>query len=251
MPKYKTLFIDTVGEMARLYFSKGMGKHAGDFEKIRQVNDYAPATERLNIMFRSLQDLRDSGVEVVFSGNEQIEQIYAKGGAIAGKGQPTNEPITVKGLPDLPGKVAPEELLRKVDCILRMRILNGKLTWVAKPEPLGGSATDCSWVAGCRFNVGDNAWLPANYTEFIAKCKDIDNFAPPYIWLIYAPPKIGKTRLIATTFPKPMCMIDLDRGAKVLGSPEKIKSMGIDLTTLNSEECDDYDKFKAIIATCT
>jgi hypothetical protein len=40
MPKYKTVAIDPIGELARLYFSNEMKKHAKDMETIRQVFHY-------------------------------------------------------------------------------------------------------------------------------------------------------------------------------------------------------------------
>jgi hypothetical protein len=255
MPPYATVFVDSVGELARLYFSFAIKKHSGDMDNLREVYHYTPTTERLNIFFRRLQDLRDAGVNVVLSGHEQVEKIYAKGGAIGQKGQPPPEPIAIKGMPDLPGNVAPEELLRKVDCVLRMRLVNSKPMWISKNEPLGGSAMDSPWIAGCRFNVGAMSpilYLPASYEEIVELGKKHPDakFRPPYIWLIYGPPKIGKTRLIADTFPKPMKLYDLDRGSHVLGTPEEIKEMGIDRVIFNTEEMDDYTKFVGDIATC-
>jgi hypothetical protein len=255
MPKYQTVFIDPVGELARLYFSKAIKKHAKDMEALREIYHYTPTTERLNIFLRRMQDLRATGTNIVFSGHEQVDKIYAKGGAIAAKGQPPPEPIAIRGMPDLPGSVAPEELMRKSDCVLRMRMVNGKPMWIAKPEPLGGSAMDSPWTAGCRFNalaLNSMGYLPASFEEIakLASDKPDANFNPPYIWIIYGATKIGKTRLIAQTFPKPMKMYDLDQGSHVLGTPDKIADMGIDLVTYNTEECDDYDRFLADIASC-
>jgi hypothetical protein len=255
MPKYKTIVIDSVGEMARLYFSKTRGKKSTEMDNLRQINDYAPATERMNIMFRRLQDLRDKGVNIVFIGHEQIEKIYGKGGEIGGKGQAPPEPIAIKGMPDLPGKIAPEELMRKCDVILRNRLLNGQPIWVAKQESLGGSVAEAPWVAGCRFHteaLKPGSFLPPSYEEIVqlaAKVPDT-NFAPPYIWMIYGAPKTKKTLLVCKTFPKPMRLFDLDRGRSVLGNDEKIKSMGIDPVSYNSEESSDYDRFVADITSC-
>jgi hypothetical protein len=46
-PKYATVAIDSAGELARLYFSKDMGKTGDETEKIRAMNNYPGATERL------------------------------------------------------------------------------------------------------------------------------------------------------------------------------------------------------------
>jgi hypothetical protein len=255
VPKFATVVIDSGGELSRLYFSKARGKHASDMENLRQLNDYTPTTERLNILFRRLQDLRDTGTEIVIICHEQVDKIFAKGGEIGAKNAPPPEPMAVRGMPDLPGKVAPEELMRKSDNLLRMRVVNSKLMWVTKQEPLGGSASDSPWIAGCRFDslkLAPAGYLPASYIEIknlASKCPEA-NFVPPYIWMIYGAPKIGKTRLVCNTFPKPLRLYDLDRGRKVLGSDEVIKAAGIIPVQFNSEECDDYTRFLADLATC-
>jgi hypothetical protein len=127
--------------------------------------------------------------------------------------------------------------------------------WVTKPEPLGGSAVAAFWNAGCRFNVlAMNAAgvMPPSYEEWVKLGKDHPEakFRPPYIWLIYGVPKIGKTRLIGGTFPKPMRLYDLDRGAHVLGNKEEIKEQGIDLVTYNSENAGDYVDFISDFSAC-
>jgi hypothetical protein len=255
MPKFATVVFDSVGELARLYFSKARGKHANEMDNLRQLNDYTPTTERLNILFRRLQDLRDLGVEIVFIGHEQVDKIFAKGGEIAGKNQAPPEPIAVRGMPDLPGKVAPEELMRKCDNLLRQRMLGGKPTWVTKQEPLGGNAMDSPWVAGCRFNVlamAPAGYLPSSYIEILELSKKfpLANFVPSYIWMIYGAPKIGKTRLVCETFPKPLLLYDFDRGRKVLGSDAAMQERGITPRQFNSEESTDYDRFLADLGGC-
>src|SRR5258708_13432671 len=97
MPKYATVAIDSAGELARLYFSKDMGKVGRDTEKIRAMNNYPGATERMNMLVRSLKQKRDSGVEIVFTAHEDIEKIYAKGSGMAGKSQQNPQPICVRG----------------------------------------------------------------------------------------------------------------------------------------------------------
>lgn len=252
MPRLKTVVLDSVGEVARLFFSKSMNKHADDFETIRAVNHYPGATERLNILFRRLQDLRQAGVNVVIIGHEQIDKIYAKGGGIAAKGQQPSEPIGVRGIPDLPGSTAPKELLRKCDIIVRMRLLNGVPTWVAREEALGIGG-DSPWVTGARFNglaIKGGYW-PASYAELESLARTTPNvdFRPPYIWMIYGRVKVGKTRTIPT-FPKPLRLYDLDRGSSVLGDPEKLKAEGIEIVTFNPEETNDYSPFISSIASC-
>src|ERR1700751_2427750 len=99
MPKFVTVAIDSAGKLARLFFSKDMGKSSADREKIRGMNNYPGATERMNMLVRSLKQKRDKGVEIVFTAHEDIEKIYARGSGMAAKGQPQPEPVGVKGWP--------------------------------------------------------------------------------------------------------------------------------------------------------
>ncbi len=254
MPRYKTVVIDSIGEQARLYFSKAIKKHSGDSDTLRNISHYQPTTERLNIWIRRVEELKRTGVECVLVGHEQIDKIYAKGGEIGSKGQQPQDPIGVRGIPDLPGSTFPEELLRKCDCIFRARLVNGKVRWVAKEEPLGASISDAPWVAGARFHAEMimGGYLPPDYNEITRMAIEakINNFQPPYIWMIYGRVKIGKTRMVCQTFPKPMKLFDFDHGSNVLGSAEDIKSMGIDVVQYSVEEQDDYDKFVADFASC-
>jgi hypothetical protein len=254
MPKYATVVCDSIGEQARLYFSKAIGKTADQSEASREITHYRPTTERLNIWIRRAEDLKKSGTNLVLIGHEQIDKIYATGGMIGEKGRPPQEPVGVRGMPDLPGQAFPEELLRKCDVILRMRILNGKPTWVAKEEPLSAGVPDAHWIAGARFNAGliANGYLPPSYQLIKAEAEklEIPNWLPPYIWMIYGKVKIGKTRVVAESFPKPMKYFDFDKGTSVLGPPETIKAMGIDVVQYRVEEKTDYDLFIKDFATC-
>lgn len=252
--KYATVVMDTIGEQARLYFSKAIGKSPKDMEKLRNVSHYQPTTERLNIFTRRLKDLKTRGSHCVFIGHEQIDKIYAEGGQIGQKGQQPQEPIGVRGIPDLPGSTFPEELLRKCDCILRMRMVSGKPTWVAREEPLGASL-EKPWVAGCRFDAMalkfpndkgyGNGYLPPSYQLIEQACLEqkLFNWQPPYIWMIYGRSKIGKTTTVLNTFPKPMIVYDFDDGTSVLGNQQRLTDMGITVKSFNVEASADYDRF--------
>lgn len=253
MPKYKTVVFDSIGEMARLYFSMAIGKASTDMDRLRNISHYQPTTERLNIFVRRLANLKKLGTECVFVGHEQIDKIYAKGGEVAGKGQQPQEPIGVRGIPDLPGSTFPEELLRKCDVILRMRNVNRQPSWVAKEEPLGGNL-DEPWVAGARFDAQQirNGYLPASYEEIKKEAErlKIFNWLPPYIWIIYGRSKIGKTTTILKSFPKPIKLYDFDDGSHVLGPPEALTSMQIDVKKFDVEESKDYQNFLFDFETC-
>jgi hypothetical protein len=245
MPKFATIVIDSVHEWARLTFSKDMKKHAGDFESIRMVNNYPGATERINMVVRRFKDFQLKGIQVVMTAHEQIEKIYARGGMISGRGQPPSEPIGVKGWPNLPGTTCPTEVMGACDNVFRMRRVNGKPSWICIPEPLGGGGDN--WVAKDRFNApacNGAGVLPADYGALanLASAHPLCCWAPPYIWLLYGEPGVGKTRSLLS-FPRPMHIFDIDRGASVLKDKSGNFPEGITLSQYNSEESDDYPKF--------
>lgn len=245
--KYKTIAIDSGHEWARLTFSKDMKKHAGDFDSIRSMNNYPGATERINMVVRRFKDYRKRGIEIVILVHEQIEKIYAKGGMINPKGQTPQEPIGVKGWPNLPGSTCPTEVMGACDNVFRMRRVNGKPAWICVPEALGGGGDN--WVAKDRFNapaINPAGVLPASYAELAkaAAANPSCTWNPPYIWLLYGEPGIGKTRSLLT-FPRPLDIFDIEQGAaSVLGKKGELPE-GIDIRPYNSEECDDYDRFMA------
>jgi hypothetical protein len=247
MPKFNTIVIDSVHEWARLTFSKDMKKSAGDFESIRMVNNYPGATERINMVVRRFKDYQLKGITVVMTAHEQIEKIYARGGMISARGQAPQEPIGVKGWPNLPGTTCPTEVMGACDNVFRMRRVNNKPMWVCVPEALGGGGDN--WVAKDRFNapaLTPAGYLPASYEEVakIATANPVCTWAPPYIWLLYGEPGVGKTRSLLT-FPRPLHIFDIDRGASVLKDKSGNLPEGITTSQYNSEECNDYPKFIA------
>lgn len=243
MPKYATLAIDSGGEWARLAFSFQMKKHAKDLESIRAVNDYPGATERINMAVRRLKDFRARGINVVILCHEQIEKIYAKGGAITAKGQTPQEAVAVMGWPNLPGSTCPTEVMNACDNVFRVREINGKPTWIARREPLGGGGD--YWVVKDRFNAPaiSSGLIPCSYDELavLALKNSSCNWNPPYIWLLYGVPGIGKTRSLLT-FPRPLHILDIDRGSGVLQKAGAYPD-GITVEQFDSEESDDYNKF--------
>lgn len=241
--KYATIAIDSGGEWARLAFSYDMKKHARDFDSIRMMNNYPGATERINMVARRLKDYRARGINVVILCHEQIEKIYAKGGAMAVKGQTPQEAIAVMGWPNLPGSTCPTEVMNACDNVFRVREVNGKPMWIGRREPLGGGGD--YWVVKDRFNAPalSLGLLPASYSdlEMLATKNPDCNWAPPYIWMLYGVPGIGKTRSLLS-FPRPLHILDIDRGSSVLLKQGKLPE-GISVEQFNSEECDDYNKF--------
>lgn len=246
-PKYKTVLFDSSGDIARLGFSYDMKKHAGSVtegkykEQIRQMNNYPGTSERLNMFIRRMKDLRRTGVEVVFTAHEDIEKVYAKGSGMAAKGQPPADPIAIKGWPDLPGRRGPDEFCRAADNVLRMRTVNNKPALIANKESIGPGAGN--WETKDRFNglAILNGILPADYREIKSLASAIGAWNGPYIWIIYGAFGIGKTRLVAKTFPKPMKVYDVDQGFASVSISERD---GIEVVDkYNSEESDDWEPF--------
>lgn len=240
MPRYRTVVVDSVGELARACFSKDMGKVPRDMEKIRAIQNYPGTTERLNMFVRRCKDYKAAGVEIVFTAHEDIQQIYAKGGPMAKKGELPQEPATVKGWPDLPGRHAPDEFCRAVDNIFRVRPLNGKPIWVANREPM---TADVYWDVKDRFNAPAirGGFLPASYEELakLAAAQPECNWDPPYLWVMYGAFGIGKTRSLLT-FPRPMLILDLDRGTDSISKEVRESGGQITVVDLNPEDKDTW-----------
>jgi hypothetical protein len=248
--KYNTVVIDSAGELARLYFSKDLNKTADDTEKIRAVNNYPGATERLNMFIRRCKDLKKEGINVVFTAHEDIQRVYGRGTGIAPRGQQAPEPVAVKGQLDLPGNRTPDEFSRAADNIFHVRYVSGKPAWIARREAM--TANDY-WEVKDRFGgpLIQAGILPAHWgqLEALAKANPQCYWKPPYITVLYGPPGIGKTRSLLS-FPTPLYLFDLDRGSVVI---EREMQMTPDLyvvnDTINPEHGPDYEEFVSTFAT--
>lgn len=239
-----TIAIDSAGELARLFFAKDMGKAASTLETIRQVNNYPGTTERLNMLVRRAKNFRDQGWEIVFTAHEDIQKVYAKGTGIAAKGQTANEPIAVKGWPDLPGNRTPDEFCRAADNVFRMRYVSGKPQWVLKREPMGGGGD--YWEVKDRFNAPaiNAGYVDPDYrvlSDLASKCSSC-HWDPPYIWVFYGSFGIGKTRSLRT-FPQPIKLFDLDRGSTSLTPKEVEESRITIINNIDVEASSDYAEF--------
>lgn len=239
-----TIAFDSGGEMARLCFSWDMKKHAGQYESIRAINNYPGTSERMNMLTRRLKDFRRAGWEVVLIFHEDIDKIYTRGSPVAKAGQNT-EPTAVKGRIDAPGNRTPEEIMRVADNIFRVRVVNNKSMWVAKPEPIGPGAPEC-WQVKDRFNarakLGD--YLEPSYKWLADQCavKKVVEWDPPYIWIIYGAIGLGKTGSLET-FPLPLHFFDLDEGGKRIKMYTDAHADQVKIYTYNVEEMDEYNNF--------
>jgi hypothetical protein len=245
MPKYATVAFDSCSEMARLYFSKSMMKSSTDSDKIRAMNDYPQATERMNMLIRRVKNLRDQGTEIVFTAHEDIQKVYARGGAMAGKGQQPAEPVAVKGWPDMPGNRTPDEMCRAADNVLHIKMQNKIAVAVANREVLGAGGD--YWETKDRFNArtlgAPTGILPFDYVKIADLARKAGTWSPAYIWIFYGPFGIGKTRALLT-FPRPLYLFDLDRGTKSIPEVTGDKDFIID-----SYDVEDYKEAERFIGT--
>jgi len=253
MLKYKTLAIDSASELARIFFSwemKAPDNFLESMEVIRTVKHYPGATERLNKFVRRLKDFRDAGLEVVITAHEDIQKVYPRGGIITAKGEAPREPVSIKGLPDMPGDRCPEEVCRAADNIFRVRYVNGKPAWIANLESIG---PDCGmWQCKDRFGARtlNGGIFPPSYEELlriVLESKQKDHWFPPFIWVLYGPFGIGKTRSLLT-FPRPIKILDIDDGTKSI--QREIKAGEVDVVKFKSEKRDEYSRILAECESC-
>lgn len=245
--KFQTIAIDPLGEWARLCFSKDLGKESWDLETFKDIRNYSGYAERMCIILRKLKDIRDKHkVNIVVTAHENLDRIYAKGGAIGNKkvGVEASEPIAILGRPDIPGNTAPNEVMRAFDNIFRVKMVNGQIAWVAQKEAIGGGGN--TWEVKDRFNACliKNGYLPPSYEEIeklaLATPGVKENWNPPYLWLIYGPPGYKKT-LQLKTFPKPIRLFDLDKGSTVL--TKEINEGMFTVSQYDTEDHREYDRF--------
>jgi len=243
VPFKGTLAIDSLGEWARMTFAKEMKHEPWDVEDLRAVNDYGGATERIALICRRLKNIRDEfQVNIVVTAHEGIDKIFAKGGAIARKGDTPQEPIAVFGRPDIPGTSATAEILRAFDNVFRVRKNGSQLVWVAQHEALGGGGN--TWEVKDRFNACaiKNGYLPPSFAEIraLALAEPKCNWFEPYLTLIYGPQGYEKTRKLMT-WPEPIYLFDIDRGSVVL---KKEEAEGrVIIRKYDPEDHRSYDKF--------
>jgi hypothetical protein len=127
-----------------------------------------------------------------------------------------------------------------------MRYVNGKPMWIAQRETIGPDAGH--WEVKDRFNgralANNTGLLSASYVEV----KDLtvklnpECWQAPYIWMIYGPFGIGKTRSLLT-FPPPILLFDLDHGTKSLTKTEIEKAQIEIVSDIDVEDFNDYTKF--------
>ena len=244
--KYKTIVIDSGAELMRLYFSWEMKKSGTDMDTIRSMQNYPGATERFNILIRRLKDYRSQGLNVVITSHESIDKIYAKGGMMGEKGQRgESEAAAIKGWPDFPGKRAPDEVCRAADNVFRVRTINGKVCWMCKREAIPGGG-DAYWEVKDRFGglfINPLGILPGNYPELEAAAKlKCPAWNPPYIYVVYGPFGIGKTRSLLG-FPRPIKIFDLDRGTASIHKEVEESNGEIEVVEFNPEDFNEYNRF--------
>lgn len=141
---YSSLALDSLHEFSAetQTFTKGKGN-----ELLPMSGNWSGAQERAAILLRKMRAFRDSGVFIYLTSSEQVDKDYVTDPRSAKKGETPQEPYSVKGTLNVPGKLV-SAVQHAVDVMGHARSMNGSTKWVFKPEPLpGGSA---QWEAKDR-----------------------------------------------------------------------------------------------------
>ncbi len=135
---YNSIALDPLHEMSFgiQTFVKGVGSEMDPMT----VNLWAGVQERTAIALRKLRNYRDSGVFIYLTSSEQIDKDYVKDPRETKRGELPQEPYSVKGTYNLPGKM-PSVMQHLVDLQFHARPVTGVPSWTCRPEPLpGGTA---------------------------------------------------------------------------------------------------------------
>lgn len=159
---YNTLAIDGLKDFSQetQTFSKGQG----NWKETMSGMMWGGAQERLAILLRKARDYRNKGVFIYLTAGELIDKDYVKDPREMKKGDQPQEPYSVKGTVNLPGKMA-GELQHLVDCMAHARPVNGKATWVFTPEPLPGGVAH--WEAKDRTGRIKELWSPPSVRRIL------------------------------------------------------------------------------------
>lgn len=152
---YNSIAVDSLQEFSggAQSFSKGAGNEMALMNEVTHA--WVKAQERAQIALRKLRNYRDVGCVVYLTGSEDISKDYVKNPME--KGAQGQEPYSVRGTVNLPGKLA-EAVAHIPDLLCHARLLNGALVWCTAPEPLpGGGAW---WDGKDRFGRLDTFVSP-------------------------------------------------------------------------------------------
>lgn len=159
---YNTLAFDGLKDFSQetQTYSKG----DGNWREPMAGMQWGGAQERLSIMLRKARNYRDKGVFIYLTAGELIDKDYVKDPRESKRGEIPQEPYSVKGTVNLPGKMT-AEVQHLTDIMCHARSLNGKPAWIVKPEPLpGGSA---NWEAKDRTGRIKDAYCEPNVRRLL------------------------------------------------------------------------------------
>lgn len=145
---YNSFALDSLQEFSQQTQSKAKGKGNEEMLMNEITKGWMDTQERAMIQLRRLRNLRDKGIFIYFTASEDIAKDYVKSPMETKKGQAVQEPYSVRGTVNLPGKLA-EGLAHLPDILCHARLLNGKAMWVTECDPLPGGVAH--WDAKDRF----------------------------------------------------------------------------------------------------
>lgn len=165
--RYSSVCLDSLQEFSFEVqsFSKGGGELAYEAIAGGSPQIWGPIQERTAIALRRLRDLRALGVFLYLIGTENIDKDYVTDPRSKTRGQAVEEPYSIKGTINLPGKLA-STVPHLVDILAHARPLNGESIFITQQEPLPGGAAH--WEAKDRFGRLDKYMKP-NIKEFFNK----------------------------------------------------------------------------------
>jgi hypothetical protein len=161
---YNSAALDSLQEFSELTktFSRGAGNEGALMNDVPFA--WVGAQERAGIQLRVIRDLANKGIFTYMTASEDISKEYVKQPMSKGKGEPVEQPFSVRGSVNLPGKLV-NAMPHLPDVLMHARSLNGKPTWVTKPEPVApGSAA--WWDAKDRYGRLQDFEAPNFYQMF-------------------------------------------------------------------------------------
>lgn len=153
--KYNSYALDPLYEMSQVHQSYSKG--AGNEYTPMQLKLWGSAQERMAIALRRIRAFRDRGVFIYFTGGEDIDKDYAVDPRSLPPGASPDQPFAIKGTVAVPGKLV-GAVGHLTDIMMRARLMNGKLQWVAGKESLPGGTAP--WETKDRFGRLDAYNVP-------------------------------------------------------------------------------------------
>lgn len=134
---YNSLALDSLQEFSIEYQTLAKGK-GNEMRAMNEINrSWITAQEKAMQALRKLRNYRDKGVFIYSTASEDISKEYVTNPMARGRGDA--EPYSVRGTVDAPGKLA-NAAPHTPDILCHVRLVNGKATWVTRPEAIAGGS---------------------------------------------------------------------------------------------------------------